>query len=112
MTDEGPCYRLWLRESGARTQITLGTDEHRLRQTGHSDDCSARPSRSLRGRTASSEVVRRNSPAHLLPQNLAWIHALRYAASLGTSKAERELSWRPSRDARETLRGARGAGIA
>jgi hypothetical protein len=37
---------------------------------------------------------------HLLPQDLALIHALRYPASLDTSKAERELSWRPSRDAR------------
>jgi nucleoside-diphosphate-sugar epimerase len=51
----------------------------------------------------------------LLPQDLAWIQAVRVPVLMDTAKATHELGWRPQHDAQETLRetvaAARAAGI-
>jgi UDP-glucose 4-epimerase len=44
------------------------------------------------------------SLAHFLPAQATWIEALRRPVIMDTSKARRELRWRPRHDARETLR--------
>jgi nucleoside-diphosphate-sugar epimerase len=51
----------------------------------------------------------------LLPQELAWVNVARRSVIMDTAKARRELGWRPSHDAAETMRetiaGAKAAGI-
>lgn len=51
----------------------------------------------------------------LLPQELSWINVTRRSVIMDTTKARRELGWRPRHDAadtmRETIAGARAAGI-
>ena len=50
---------------------------------------------------AASEVVAR---LPFLPEEAAWVEALRRPVLMDTSKARRLLKWRPRHDARETLR--------
>jgi UDP-glucose 4-epimerase len=61
---------------------------------------------------ALSELVSR---APLVPAQARWINAIRKPVLMDTSKARRELRWRPRHDAHETLRetveGARAAGV-
>ncbi len=61
---------------------------------------------------AAAEVVSR---VPLLPPELRWLNVLRKPVLMDTTKARRELGWRPRHDAEETLRetveGARAAGI-
>ena len=51
----------------------------------------------------------------LLPQELAWVNVARRSVIMDTTKARRELGWRPRHDAAETMRetiaGAKAAGI-
>jgi UDP-glucose 4-epimerase len=51
----------------------------------------------------------------LLPQELAWVNVTRRSVIMDTTKARRELGWRPRHDAadtmRETIAGAKAAGI-
>jgi nucleoside-diphosphate-sugar epimerase len=55
------------------------------------------------------------SRAPLVPAQARWINALRKPVLMDTAKARRELRWRPTRDARQTLdetvAGARAAGV-
>jgi len=61
---------------------------------------------------ALAQVVSR---APLVPAQARWINVIRKPVLMDTSKARRELRWRPKHDARETLRetvaGARAAGL-
>jgi nucleoside-diphosphate-sugar epimerase len=50
---------------------------------------------------ATAEVVAR---LPFLPDEATWIEAVRRPTLMDTSKARRELRWRPRHDARETLR--------
>jgi nucleoside-diphosphate-sugar epimerase len=50
---------------------------------------------------AAAELV---SLLPFVPSEAQWIEALREPALMDTSKARRELRWRPKHDARETLR--------
>jgi nucleoside-diphosphate-sugar epimerase len=51
----------------------------------------------------------------LLPQDLAWVNIARRSSIMDTTKARRELGWRPRHEAaevmRETIAGAKDAGI-
>ena len=62
---------------------------------------------------ATAELVSRLSS--LLPAEFAWVNAMRAPVVMDTSKARRELGWRPEHSARETLRetvsSARAAGL-